>query len=425
MSNVEKTDNNVSFEFSVTPEEFEKAVQKSYKKNVKKINLPGFRQGKAPRVIIEKTYGKEVFYEDAINFVLPDAYDKAVEENNLSPVAQPEIDLKSEEIDPTQDICFTAKVVVKPEFEIGEYKGVKAEKVSYETTDDDVNEELEKTRERNSRLVPVEDRAVQADDICNIDFEGFVDGVPFEGGKGENFDLTIGSGQFIPGFEDQLLGKSVSDDIEVNVTFPEEYHSEDLAGKEAMFKVKINSIKFKELPEVDDDFAMDISEFDTIDEYKSDIKAKLTKANEDKAAHENEQNVIDAVCESTEIDIPAQMIDGQIDNMIRDMDMQMRYQGLDMNTYMQYTGQTMESIREQHKEEAEKRVKTTLILEKVSEVENIEITDEDIENEYKQISEENGMKIDDIKKYVNEADVKDRLKAQKAIKILVDSADFE
>ena len=426
MGNVEKTDKNiVSFEFSVSPEEFEKAVQKAYKKNVKKINMPGFRKGKAPRIIIEKAYGKEVFYEDAINFVLPDAYDKAVEENGISPVAQPEVDLKSEKIEPDKEIIFTAKVVVKPEFELGEYKGVKAEKAVYETTDENVNEEIEKLRERNSRLVPVEDRAVQADDIANINFEGFVDDVAFEGGKGENFDLTIGSGQFIPGFEDQLLGKNVGDDVEVKVTFPDEYHAEDLAGKDAVFKDKINSLKVKELPEADDDFAMDVSEFDTLDEYKADIKAKLEKANEDKAKHETEQNVIDAVCANTEIDIPDEMIDSQIDSMIRDMDMQMRYQGLDLNTYMQYTGQTMDTIREQYKPEAEKRVKTTLVLEKVSEVEKIEPTDEDVENEYQKISEENGMKIDDIKKYIKEDDVKARIKAEKAINLLVESADFE
>lgn len=426
MGNVEKTDKNiVSFEFSVSPEEFEKAVQKAYKKNVKKINMPGFRKGKAPRIIIEKTYGKEVFYEDAINFVLPDAYDKAVEENGISPVAQPEIDLKSEKIEPDKEIIFTAKVVVKPEFELGEYKGVKAEKAVYETTDENIDEEIEKLRERNSRLVPVEDRAVQADDIANINFEGFVDDVVFEGGKGENFDLTIGSGQFIPGFEDQLLGKNVGEDVEVKVTFPDEYHAEDLAGKDAVFKVKINSLKVKELPEADDDFAMDVSEFDTLDEYKADIKAKLEKANEDKAKHETEQNVIDAVCANTEIDIPSEMIDSQVDSMIRDMDMQMRYQGIDLNTYMQYTGQTMDTIREQYKPEAEKRVKTTLVLEKVSEVEKIEATDEDVENEYKKISEENGMKIDDIKKYIKEDDVKARIKAEKAINLLVESADFE
>lgn len=426
MANVEKLENNtVSFEFSVTPEEFETAVQRSYKKNVKKINMPGFRKGKAPRMIIEKAYGKEIFYEDAINFVLPDAYDKAVEENGISPVAQPEIDLKSEQIDPTQDIVFTAKVVVKPEFELGEYKGVKVEKPVFTTSDADVDKEIDKIRDRNSRLVPVEDRPVQADDIANIDFEGFTDGEAFEGGKGEGFDLTIGSGQFIPGFEDQLLGKNVGDDVEVNVTFPEEYHAENLAGKDAVFKVKINSVKVKELPEADDDFAMDVSEFDTFDEYKADVKAKLDEANEEKTKNETEKAVVDAVCDNTEIDIPAEMIDAQVDTMVRDMDMQMRYQGLDLNTYMQYTGQTLDTIKAQYKPEAEKRVKTTLVLEKVAEVEKLEVTDEQVESEYERISKDNGMKVEDIKKYIPESDVKERIKAQNAIEFLVENADFE
>lgn len=426
MANVEKLENNtVSFEFSVTPEEFETAVQRSYKKNVKKINMPGFRKGKAPRMIIEKAYGKEIFYEDAINFVLPDAYDKAVEENGISPVAQPEIDLKSEQIDPTQDIVFTAKVVVKPEFELGEYKGVKVEKPVFTTSDADVDKEIDKIRDRNSRLVPVEDRPVQADDIANIDFEGFTDGEAFEGGKGEGFDLTIGSGQFIPGFEDQLLGKNVGDDVEVNVTFPEEYHAENLAGKDAVFKVKINSVKVKELPEADDDFAMDVSEFDTFDEYKADVKAKLDEANEEKTKNESEKAVVDAVCDNTEIDIPAEMIDAQVDTMVRDMDMQMRYQGLDLNTYMQYTGQTLDTIKAQYKPEAEKRVKTTLVLEKVAEVEKLEVTDEQVESEYERISKDNGMKVEDIKKYIPESDVKERIKAQNAIEFLVENADFE
>ena len=423
MGNVEKTDKNiVSFEFSVSPEEFEKAVQKAYKKNVKKINMPGFRKGKAPRIIIEKAYGKEVFYEDAINFVLPDAYDKAVEENGISPVAQPEVDLKSEKIEPDKEIIFTAKVVVKPEFELGEYKGVKAEKAVYETTDENVNEEIEKLRERNSRLVPVEDRAVQADDIANINFEGFVDDVAFEGGKGENFDLTIGSGQFIPGFEDQLLGKNVGDDVEVKVTFPDEYHAEDLAGKDAVFKVKINSLKVKELPEADDDFAMDVSEFDTLDEYKADIKAKLEKANEDKAKHETEQNVIDAVCANTEIDIPDEMIDSQIDSMIRDMDMQMRYQGIDLNTYMQYTGQTIDTVKKAYAEQAEKQVKLRLALEKIAKLENIEVTEDELKAEFDKLAEAYKLDVDQIKQFIHDDDLKKDIAVGKAVDLIKDAA---
>lgn len=424
MSTVEKVDKNlVSFEFSVGPEEFEKAIEKAYKKNVKKINIQGFRKGKAPRAIIERFYGKEVFYEDAINIVLPEAYDNAVKENSLSPVDQPEIDIKGE-ISKENGVTFTAKVTVKPEFELGTYKGIEATKVTHRTLKKDIDAEIEKMRERNSRMVSVEDRAVQKDDIVTIDFEGFKDGVAFDGGKGENFDLTIGSGQFIPGFEDQLIGANIGDDIEVNVTFPEEYHVEDLKGQPAVFNVKIHGIKVKELPELDDEFAKDVSEFDTLEELKADTKEKLAAANKEKSAHETEENVIDAVCAAIEIDIPDAMINTQIESMIRDLDMQLRYQGLDIQKYMQYTGTTAEALKEQYKEEAAKRVKTSLVLEKVCDVENIAVSDDEIEAEYKEMSEKNGMKLEDIKKYVQTEEVADRLKAQKTIKFLVDNANF-
>lgn len=425
MSNVEKLENNVvSFEFVVTADQFEDAIQKAYKKNVGKITIQGFRKGKAPRAIIERYYGKEVFYEDAINIALPDAYDKAVEENNLYPVDRPEVDVKGE-IKAGSDIVFTAKVTVKPEFELGEYKGVEVEGAHYAVTDDDVDAEIEKLRERNSRLVPVEDRPVQADDIANIDYEGFVDGVAFEGGKGEGFDLTIGSEQFIPGFEDQLIGRNAGEEFEINVKFPEEYHAEELKGKDAVFKVKINSIKFKELPELDDEFVQDVSEFETLDEFKKDTREKLTAANEEREKNENEHSVVDAVCANTQIDIPEAMINSQIDTMIRDMDMQLRYQGITLEQYMQFTGQTMDAVREQYKPEAEKSVKTTLVLEKVADVENFEITDEDVENEYNRICEENGMKPEDVKKYISVDSIKERLKAQKAIEFLVNNANIK
>ena len=425
MSTVEKVDKNVvSFEFSVSAEEFETGIEKAYRKNVGKINVQGFRKGKAPRKIIEKYYGAEIFYEDAINIVLPDAYDKAVEENNIFPVDQPEIDIKGE-ISKENGITFTAKVTVKPEFELGTYKGVKADKVSHRTLKKDIDAEIEKMRERNSRMVTVEDRAVQKDDIANIDYEGFVDGVAFEGGKGEGYDLTIGSGQFIPGFEDQLIGKNTGDDVEVNVTFPEEYHAEDLKGKAAVFKVKINAIKYKELPELDDEFAKDVSEFDTLEDLKKDVKEKLSAAGKEKAKHETEENVVKAVCDNTEIDIPEAMINSQIEKMIRDFDMQLRYQGLNLEQYMKYTGFTVDTFKEQYKEDATKNVKTSLILEKVCEVEKIEATDADVEKEYNTLAEQNGMKVEDIKKYINETDVKERIKAQKTIQFLVDNADFK
>ena len=425
MSTVEKVDKNVvSFEFTVSADEFEKGVEKAYRKNVGKINIQGFRKGKAPRKIIERYYGAEIFYEDAVNIVLPDAYDNAVKENNILPVDQPEIDIKGE-IEKGKDITFTAKVTVKPEFELGEYKGVKAQKVTSRVLKKDIEAELEKKREMNSRMVPVEDRPIEKDDVANIDFEGFCDGVPFDGGKGEGFDLTIGSGQFIPGFEEQLIGKNIGDEVDVNVTFPEEYHAEELKGKPALFKVKINSIKVKELPELDDEFAKDVSEFDTLEDLKKDIKENLSKAGKENAAHKTEENVINAVCDATEIDIPDAMINSQIDKMLRDFDMNMRYQGLNLEQYLKYTGMTVDKMRAQFKDDAAKNVKTSLVLEKICEAEGIDASEDEINKEYESMAESNGMKIEDIKKYVSEDDVKETIKARNTIKFLVDNANFK
>lgn len=425
MSTVEKVDKNVvSFEFTVSADEFEKGVEKAYRKNVGKINIQGFRKGKAPRKIIERYYGAEIFYEDAVNIVLPDAYDNAVKENNIFPVDQPEIDIKGE-IEKGKDITFTAKVTVKPEFELGEYKGVKAQKVTSRVLKKDIEAELEKKREMNSRMVPVEDRPIEKDDVANIDFEGFCDGVPFDGGKGEGFDLTIGSGQFIPGFEEQLIGKNIGDEVDVNVTFPEEYHAEELKGKPALFKVKINSIKVKELPELDDEFAKDVSEFDTLEDLKKDIKENLSKAGKENAAHKTEENVINSVCDATEIDIPDAMINSQIDKMLRDFDMNMRYQGLNLEQYLKYTGMTVDKMRAQFKDDAAKNVKTSLVLEKICEAEGIDASEDEINKEYESMAESNGMKIEDIKKYVSEDDVKETIKARNTIKFLVDNANFK
>lgn len=425
MSTVEKVDKNVvSFEFTVSADEFEKGVEKAYRKNVGKINIQGFRKGKAPRKIIERYYGAEIFYEDAVNIVLPDAYDNAVKENNIFPVDQPEIDIKGE-IEKGKDITFTAKVTVKPEFELGEYKGVKAQKVTSRVLKKDIEAELEKKREMNSRMVPVEDRPIEKDDVANIDFEGFCDGVPFDGGKGEGFDLTIGSGQFIPGFEEQLIGKNIGDEVDVNVTFPEEYHAEELKGKPALFKIKINSIKVKELPELDDEFAKDVSEFDTLEDLKKDIKENLSKAGKENAAHKTEENVINAVCDATEIDIPDAMINSQIDKMLRDFDMNMRYQGLNLEQYLKYTGMTVDKMRAQFKDDAAKNVKTSLVLEKICEAEGIDASEDEINKEYESMAESNGMKIEDIKKYVSEDDVKETIKARNTIKFLVDNANFK
>lgn len=425
MSTVEKIDKNVvSFEFTVSADEFENAIEKAYRKNVGKINIQGFRKGKAPRQIIERYYGAEIFYEDAVNIVLPDAYDKAIEENDIFPVDQPEIDIKGE-LKKGSDIVFTAKVTVKPEFELGQYKGIKADKVSHRTLKKDIDAEIDKMRDRNSRLVPVEDRAVQKDDIANIDYKGFCEDVAFDGGSAEGYDLTIGSGQFIPGFEDQIIGKNIGEEFDVNVTFPEEYHAENLKGKDAVFKVKVNGIKVKELPELDDEFAKDVSEFDTLEDLKKDVKEKLSTAGKEKAARETEDNVVKAVCDATEIDIPEAMINSQIDKMIRDFDMQMRYQGLNIEQYMKYTGMTLDSLKEQFKDDAEKTVKTSLVLEKVCEAEGIEASDKEVAKEYDEMAEQNGMKVEDIKKYVPEEDVKERIKTRNTVKFLVDNADFK
>ncbi|MBE7011059.1 MAG: trigger factor [Ruminococcaceae bacterium] len=422
MATKEKAEKNmVSFEFKVSAEEFEAAVAKAYKKNVGKINIQGFRKGKAPRAIIERYYGKEVFYEDAVNIVLPDAYDKAIEEQNIEAVAQPEIDVK--EISAETGVVFTAKVAVKPEFELGQYKGVKVKKVTHKTTEKEINAEIDRIRERNARLINVEDRAAQKDDTVVIDYEGFVDGVAFAGGKAEGHELKLGSGQFIPGFEDQLVGANIGDDVTVKVTFPEVYHSEELKGKDAEFKVKVHAIKAQELPELDDEFAKDVSEFDTFEDFKADITKKLKENNKKRSQQEFEKNVLDAVAEATEIDIPQAMIDTNVENSIRDFAMQMQYQGIDLNQYMKMTGMTVDALKAQFLPEAEGKVKMSLILEKVAKVENIEVSDEEVEAEYKNIAETNKMELDDVKKYLKAEDLKENKLVEKTVKFLVDNAD--
>ena len=422
MATKEKAEKNmVSFEFTVSAEEFEAAVAKAYKKNVGKINIQGFRRGKAPRAIIERYYGKEVFYEDAVNIVLPDAYDKAIEEQNIEAVAQPEIDVK--DISAETGVVFTAKVAVKPEFELGQYKGVKVKKVAHKTTEKEINAEIDRIRERNARLINVEDRAAAKDDTVVIDYEGFVDGVAFAGGKAEGHELKLGSGQFIPGFEDQLIGANIGDDVTVKVTFPEVYHSEELKGKDAEFKVKVHAIKTQELPELDDEFAKDVSEFDTFEDFKADITKKLKENNKKRSQQEFENNVLEAVAEATEIDIPQAMIDTNVENSIRDFAMQMQYQGIDLNQYMQMTGMTIDTLKAQFLPEAEKKVKMSLILEKIAKVESIEVTDADVEAEYENIAETNKMKIEDVKKYLKAEDLKENKLVEKTVKFLVDNAD--
>ncbi|MDO4744673.1 MAG: trigger factor [Clostridia bacterium] len=424
MKKVAKTEKNVvEFEFSVSGEAFRAAIEKAYKKNVGQINIPGFRKGKAPRQIVEKYYGSEIFYEDAVNIVLPDAYDKAIEEQNIEAVAQPEVDVKS--ISKEDGVVFTAKVTVKPEFELGEYKGVETKKITHRTTEKEINGEIEKIRERNARLVTIEDRAAALDDTVTIDFEGFVDDVPFAGGKGENFDLKLGSGQFIPGFEDQLVGKNVGEEVDVNVTFPKEYHAEELKGKPAVFKVKINAIKAKELPELDDEFAKDVSEFDTFAEFKDDMAKKLKEQNKEKAKRELEDKILEIICENTEIDIPEAMFETAVDNQIREFAMQLSYQGLSIEQYAQYTGVTLDAMKAQIRPDAEKKVKTSLVLEKIAKVEGIEVTDKEVDAELEKMAEQSKMKVEDVKKYVNLEDIKASKKVEKTIDFVVKNASLK
>ena len=405
-------------EFSVSKEAFAKAENEAYKKQVKSINVPGFRKGKAPKAIIEKMYGKGIFFEDAINACIPDAFEAAVKESGLEVVGMPKFDLVSAE----DEIILKAEGFVKPEVTIEGYKGIEAEKKVEEVTDEAVEAELTKVRERNARTVEVTDRAAAMGDIANIDYEGSVDGVPFAGGKGEKHDLKLGSGQFIPGFEEQIVGKSIGETFDVNVTFPTEYHAEELAGKAAVFKTTLNAIKFEELPEADDEFAKDVSEFDTLDEYKADLKAKMVKRNEDKAQGEFENALAEALMEKLVAEIPEPMFEAETDNYVRDYDMRLRQSGLDMNTYFKYTGLTIEALREQMRPQAERQVKVRLALEKIAQLEAIEVDDEAVEAEYKRISEAYNVPVDNVKGMVAVEDLKADLRVAKAMDVVKENA---
>lgn len=414
--------NVVKLTFEVDKEAFEKAMEKSYKKNVKHIALAGFRKGKAPRKLIEKIYGEAVFYEDAVNFVCPDAYEFAVKEAKIEPVEMPEIDI--EEIGEGKDLVLTAKVTVKPEVKLGEYKSITAEKNVYKTEDADVDAEIKAAQEKNARMTDVE-RPVKAGDVTIIDFEGFVDGKPFEGGKGKDYTLEIGKGQFIPGFEDALIGAEIGKETEINVTFPEDYHAEELKGKPATFKVTVNQIQEKELPALDDEFAKDVSEFDTFEEYKNSIKDRMDKANETRTQSEFENNVIKAVVDNAEVDIPECMINERINELVKDFGYRLSSQGLNMEQYMQMTGSTPDSFKEAYKEPAKEQVKTNLVLEAVANAENIEITDDDVEAELKAMAELYKMELDKLKKLMGDNEkesIKADLKIRKAVKLIADAA---
>ncbi len=418
-----KSEKNVAtISITVPAKDFDEAVQKTYMKERGKFNIQGFRKGKAPRKIIEMNYGEGVFYDGALDVALSPAYAAAVDGLEIEPVARPDIDIK--EIGKGKDLVFEAVVAVKPEVELGEYKGVEVEKVSAEVTEDAVEGELKKQQEMNGRLVNVEDRPVAEGDTAVIDFEGFVDGVAFEGGKGENHNLVIGSGQFIPGFEEQLIGKNLDEAVEVNVTFPEAYQAPELAGKDAVFKVAIKGIKVKELPELDDEFAKDTSEFDTLEEMKADIKAKLEESAKSQSETATRDKVIDAVVATMTAEIPDQMVEAEIDGMLQDFEYQLRYQGLELDQYLQFSGTTMQEMREKMQDDALVRVRTSLTLETVSKKENIEVTEEDLEKEFERLAEMQGQSVEDVKKLFGSQTeyMKASIETRKTVDFLVENA---
>lgn len=421
---LEKLEKNVvQLEIEVDATRFEQGMQKAFAKNAGRFNIPGFRKGKAPRKMIERYYGEQVLYEDAINEICPETYDEAVAQNDLHPVERPEIDIK--QIGSGQNFIFTAKVTLKPEVELGQYKGIEVSKKEVSVSDEDVQKELEKVAERNSRLITVEERPIQSGDTAVIDFEGFVDGVAFEGGKGENYNLVIGSGQFIPGFEEQLIGVESGAETEVNVTFPEDYHQKELAGKPTLFKVKVNEIKVKELPAIDDEFAKDVSEFDTLEAYKEDLKKKLLETAEHQAEHETEDAVVNKAVENATIDIPKVMIENRIDSLVRDFEYRLRYQGLEMNKYLEILGTTMEAFREQFASRAENDVKTQLVIEKIGEVESIASTEEEFDEEVKKLAENYKQNEEDFKKHLREDDIeyiKGNIVIKKTVDFLIENA---
>ena len=408
---VEKLENNTAkLTIEVPAEEVEKAIESAYQKSKSKFSIPGFRKGKVPRKMIEKMYGVGVFYEDAVNSMIPGAYADAATESELEIVAQPEIDIV--QIEAGKPFIFTAEVVLKPEVELGKYKGIEVEAKDTTVTDEEVDAELAKVQEQNSRLVAADDK-------------GFVDGVAFEGGKGEDYPLTIGSHSFIDTFEDQLVGKKVGDEVEVNVTFPEQYQAEELAGKPAMFKVNIKEIKVKELPELDDDFAQDVSEFDTLAEYKEDVKKNLEEKKKEEAEQQKEADVIKAIVEDAKMDIHEKMIKAQAQQMVEDFAQRIQSQGISFEQYMQFTGSTPEMLLEQVTPQAEERIKARLVLEAVVKAENIEVSDEEFEKELEEMAKQYNMELDQIKQFTTDADketIKKDIAVQKAAKLVVDAA---
>ena len=421
---VEKLEKNMAkLTIEVPAEEVEKALQNSFLKNKNRISVPGFRKGKVPRQMIEKMYGPEIFYEDAVNEMIPDAYEKAAEECGEDIVSSPSIDVT--QIEKGKPFIFTAEVALKPDVKLGKYKGVEIEKVDASVTDEDVDAEINRERERNARNIEVTDRPVKDGDMTVLDFEGFVDGVAFEGGKSENYSLTIGSGAFIPGFEEQLIGAEIDKEMEVHVTFPEDYHAEDLKGKDAVFKCTVRGIKEKELPELDDEFASEVSEFETLEEYKTDVRAKLTETKEKEAKNAREDAVIEAIVKDSDMEIPDAMVETQQRQMVDEFMQGITMQGLTPEQYYQFTGASRERLLAQVKPQAEKRIRARLVLEAIAKAENITASDEDYENELKVMAEAYQMEVDKVREMLpekNAAQIKEDIAVRKAAEFAVENA---
>ena len=421
---VEKLEHNMAkLTVEVAAEDVEKALQAAYLKQRKQINIPGFRKGKVPRQMIEKMYGPEVFYDEAANNMIPDAYAKAYDESELDIVSQPKIEVV--QMEKGKPFIFTAEVATKPEVTLGDYKGLKVDKVSTRVTQKEVDEEIEKERERNARTIEVTDRAVQDKDEVTLDFEGFVDGVAFEGGKGEDYPLTIGSGSFIPGFEEQLIGAEIDKEVEVNVTFPKEYHSEELAGKDATFKCTVHTITAKELPELDDEFASEVSECETMDAYRAEVKKNIKERKERTGKEKKENQAVDQAIENAQMDIPEAMIEFQVRQMADDFARRIQQQGLTVEQYFQFTGMTAEKMLEEMRPQAEKSIKTRLVLEAIVKAENIEVSDERVEEELTKMAEAYQMEVEKLKEFMGENEkkqIKEDLAVQEAITLLVNES---
>ena len=423
----EKTENKneIKLTFTVEPEKFEQAIMDVFKQNAKYFNIPGFRKGKAPFKMVERYYGDNIFYEDAFNELAPKVYDEEIKQNKVEVAGKPQVEIV--QMEKGKELIFTAIVATKPEVKLDKYKGISLKKIEYKVEDEDIDHEINHMAEHNSRIVTVEDRPVKDQDIVTIDFEGFVDGKPFEGGKAENHELTVGSKTFIPGFEEQLIGMKIDEEKDINVKFPDEYFSKDLAGKDATFKVKLHEIKKKELPELDDDFAKDTSEFDTLEELKKSIKDKMEKENEQKQKYETEEEVIKAVCDNMKVDIPSGMIETETENMLKDIENRLSYQGLKLDQYLKMLGKTKEEMQKEYEPQAIEAIKSRLMLEAVIKAEKIEATDDEIEEKMKEMAKNYGRENDEeFMKNENVANyIKEGIKSEKAINFLVENAKFK